>query len=176
MHRRQKNKGFTLIEIIVTLVLVGILAAVAGFGIVEVARGYAAARENERMSQTARIALLRMSRELMELESVDSASTSGIAATNPDGHQVAFGLSGTEILLDDDTTASDGETLIDRVNSFQLGYTRFDGGNWTYGTDDVEDLARIDIQLTLSRTDGMDPVTFTTSVNPRNNGTENAPY
>lgn len=160
------NKGFTLIEIIVTLMLVGILAAVAGFGIVQVARGYAAARENERMSQNTRIALLRMSRELMEFESVDNADTSEIAVTHPGGTQVAIGLSGTEILLDNDGDAEGGVPLIDHVDSFVLTYTNFSGG----------ELARIDIQLSLERDDLDNPVTFETSVNPRHNGIENAPY
>ncbi len=171
----QPNKGFTLIEIIVTLVLVGILATVAGFGIVEVARGYAAAKENERMAQTARIAMLRISRELMDLDSVTSAGASEIAVTDPHGDRVAIGLSGTEILLDDDTDANGGEILIDRVASFQLEYEDTGGGAWTVGMAD-EDLGVITISLELSRNDGVTPAAFTTKINPRNNGTENAPF
>jgi prepilin-type N-terminal cleavage/methylation domain-containing protein len=164
---RQPNLGFTLIEIIVTLVLLGILAAVAGFGIVEVTRGYATARENERMAQTARIALLRISREVMELESVDSATAAEIAVTKPDGTRVAIGLSGTQILLDNDGDAGGGEILIDHVDSFQLSYTDFDDGR----------LARIDVRLSLGLDYLENPIPpFETSINPRNNGTPNAPY
>ena len=171
----QPDKGFTLIEIIVTLVLLGILATVAGFGIVEVARGYATARENERMAQSARIALLRISRELIELESVNGAGASEIAVSNADGNQVAIGLSGTTILIDDDTDADGGEILIDRVASFQLDYEGTGGSVWAFGMADG-DLAVIAISIDLSRNDGMDAVVFTTKINPRNNGPENAPY
>lgn len=168
------DRGFTLIEIIVTLMLVSVLATVAGFGIVEVARGYQAARENGRMAQTAQIALLRISRELMELESITSATVSAIAMTTPNGDR-AMGLFGTEIRLDEDTSPSDGEILIDGVAAFQISYEDSDNLPWT-GAMPVNQLAGISIQLDLSRNDGMDPITFTTRINPRNNGTPNAPY
>ncbi len=40
----RSQKGFTLIEIVVTLVLVGILAALGGFGIVQAVKGYIAVK------------------------------------------------------------------------------------------------------------------------------------
>ena len=163
--------------------LVSILATVAGFGIVEVARSYASAKENARMAQTARIALSRISRELMELKSVISAGNSAIVLINPShitvdnpNGNLTIGLSGTNILLDDDTSIAGGEILIDGVESFEFSYKDFDDQDWVEGTDDVDQLARIDIRLELSRKDGLDPVTFTTSVSPRNNGSYNAPY
>lgn len=170
----QKSSGFTLIEVIVTLMLVSVLAMAAGFGIVEVARGYQAARENGRMAQTAQIALLRISRELMELESVSVAGNSAITLSGPNGNR-AIALFGTEIRLDEDTDAADGEILIDRVAAFQIRYEDPDSQPWT-GAMPMNQLARIDIRLELSRKDGMDPVAFTTGINPRNNGTLNAPY
>lgn len=177
MKTLSKNShGFTLIEIIVTLLLVGILAAAASFGIVGVARGFAAAKENARMAQTAQVALLRMTRELMTLESIDAASASGITLTKTNASQVAIELVDTQILLDDDDDAADGEVLIDKVDSLTLVYTKYDDSSWTQGSDDIETLARIDIELALSRDDLDDPITFTTSINPRNNGTQNAPY
>jgi hypothetical protein len=116
-----------------------------------------------------------MSRELMDLESVPNATSTAISLLTTGG-QTAFGLSETEILLDDDLDETGGETLIDGVDSFQLTYTRLDGDMWSHGTDTADTLGRIDIQLTLSRTDGIDPITFSTSVNPRKTGVENAPY
>lgn len=170
-----RNRGFTLIEVIVTLMLVSVLATVAGFGIVEVARGYASAKENARMAQTAQIALSRISRELMELQSVDSANASEIVVTILSGDQTAIGLSGTNILLDDDANIAGGEILIDEVELLEISYKDFDDNDWEV-TDDMDLLARIDIQLKLSHSNSEDPIAFTTSINPRNNGTYNAPY
>jgi len=170
----KRNSGFTLIEVIVTLMLVSVLAAAAGFGLVEVARGYQAARENGRMAQIAQIALLRISRELMDLESVAGAGNSAIIITSPNGNR-AIGLFGTEIRLDEDTSAVDGEVLIDRVTAFQISYEDPDNQPWTVAMP-VNQLAGIAIQLGLSRSDGLDPVPFATRINPRNNGTHNAPY
>ena len=171
---RRRIAGFTLIEIIVTLILVSILATAAGFGIVEVARGYASAKENARMAQAAQIGLQRISRELMDLESVDVAGNSAIVVTTPSG-QTAIGLFGTEIRLDDDATAADGEVLLDRAASFQISYTNLDDQPWT-GSMPSNQLGSIEIRLELSRNDGMNPVLFTTRISPRNNGTPNAPY
>lgn len=169
----RRNHGFTLIEIIVTLMLVSVLATVAGFGIVEVARSYASAKENARMAQTA---LFRISRELMELKSVDSANTSEIVVTAPNEDQTAIGFSKTNILLDDDANIAGGEILINGVSSFEISYKDFDDQDWVQGTNDVDQLARIDIRLELLPNDNMDPILFSTSINPRNSGTYNAPY
>lgn len=168
-----RNRGFTLIEVIVTLMLVSVLAAVAGFGIVEVARGYQAARENERMAQTARVALLRMGRELMELETVTNADASSVTIVTPNG-TLAMGYFDSEIRLDNDETAVDGDILVDRVDSFQLTYLDMDDAPWNDAMP-VEQLAVIDIQLNLARDDGIAPITFSTQINPRNNGILNAP-
>ena len=49
----RSQKGFTLIEIVVTLVLVGILAALGGFGIVQAVKGYITVKENSAITQKA---------------------------------------------------------------------------------------------------------------------------
>ena len=45
-HRLSCDAGFTLIEIIISLVVAGILASIAGMGIVSAISGYAVVREN----------------------------------------------------------------------------------------------------------------------------------
>ena len=62
--------GFTLVEVIASLLIVGILGAIAGMGIVTGLRGYMQAKENGHLAQKAQIALTRINRELMELTDV----------------------------------------------------------------------------------------------------------
>ena len=163
----KNSHGFTLIEIIVTLMLVGVLAAAAGFGMEFIAKGYVAARENARMAQTAQIALLRMSRELMALESINTAARTEIVITKANNDKVAIEFDGEQIKLDNDNDASDGNILIDHVTSFQLKYSYFDNGL----------LERIDIELKLKPDYLENPIDpFKISINPRNNDTKNAPY
>jgi len=172
-HRSSREQGFTLIEIIVVLILVSILAAGAGFGMTQVARSFASARENARMAQVAQIALDRMCRSLSELDAVTTATGTAIAVTTPGG-RLSIGRYGTVIRLDEDATPADGATLIDRVSAFQLTYTDSSGNLWTTAQP-VDTLMEIGISLTLSRTDGIVLPALTTSVTPRNNGSLNAP-
>jgi prepilin-type N-terminal cleavage/methylation domain-containing protein len=55
--RSKGNGGFTLIEIVISLVVAGILAAIAGMGIVSAISGYAAVRENVSLSQKMQLAV-----------------------------------------------------------------------------------------------------------------------
>ena len=71
----KKQAGFTLIEIIATLVIAGILTAVAGMGIVQVVRGYTTTRENARIAEQAQLAIARITKEIIELMDIPTAST-----------------------------------------------------------------------------------------------------
>ncbi|MBW1821185.1 MAG: prepilin-type N-terminal cleavage/methylation domain-containing protein [Deltaproteobacteria bacterium] len=53
----RNETGFTLIEIVVSLVLVGMMAAIAGMGIVTGTKGYLLAKENSHMAQKAQLAM-----------------------------------------------------------------------------------------------------------------------
>ena len=55
-HRLKGDAGFTLIEIIISLVVAGILASIAGMGIVSAISGYAVVRENVSLSQKIQLA------------------------------------------------------------------------------------------------------------------------
>ena len=69
-------KGFTLIETVVVLMLTGLLAAVAGVGIVTGARSFVDAREASELAQEAQLAMDRLTREIVELVDVPANSTS----------------------------------------------------------------------------------------------------
>ena len=78
--------GFTLVEVIASLLIVGILGAIAGMGLVTGMKGYMQAKENAHLAQKAQIALTRINRELIELEKVvdfpDEAPTNGSPLTH----------------------------------------------------------------------------------------------
>ncbi len=174
----KSQQGFTLIEIIVSLMLVSILAVAAGFGIVEVAKSYQFAKENAVMAQKAHIALQRISLELMDLSSVTTANATNVvikASNAPSSsNDRSIGLYGSDIRFDDDTNAANGEILINNVSDFQVVYNDLNDQPWNTAMP-TDQLFGIDVSLTLSRGDGIAPINFTTQVNPRNNRTLNAP-
>ena len=62
-----KEYGFTLLGIIVSLIIVGIMATLAGMALTTGLRGFLFSRENAHMSQKAQLAMIRLNRELMEM-------------------------------------------------------------------------------------------------------------
>lgn len=71
----RSESGFTLIEAIVSLILVGIMAAVAGMGIVYVVKGYIFTQMNAATLQKGQIAMSRITLELKNISLVSSPST-----------------------------------------------------------------------------------------------------
>jgi len=181
----RKDSGFTLLEVIVTLLIVGMLATVAGVGIVSNARVYVFARDNTELAQKARFAIQRLTKELRErdmdlYEASFSATSTSIAFNYQDDAATqsrSIALVGDEIKLTNSLTppAADDPTLVDSVSSFTLGYQKLDGTAWVDGTDplyddDPEDgqdgLAFITIDLVLDWHDGQTK-SFSTAVAPR---------
>ncbi|MFH1005945.1 MAG: prepilin-type N-terminal cleavage/methylation domain-containing protein [Candidatus Latescibacterota bacterium] len=178
---KRTNSGFTLIEVIVVLILVGVLSAITGMGIVTGLQGYLFARENAPTAQKAQLAMARMSRELVEISGVTAVTANSIVFQNLTGDR-ALALVGTTdkvIKVIDGTTpptADTGDVLVDKVGSFTLSYKKADGNPWTFGADDASLLTCIWIDLGVSRPEsGAGTINFSTKVNPRNTGTFNVP-
>jgi len=142
----RNESGFTLIEITVSLVLVGMMAAIAGMGIVTGTKGYMLAKENSHMAQKAQLAMARIQRELMELTGIAATqndpefivydNTSGrhaIARDNTDNTIKMFDLVSTATTL---PSMDQGDILVDNVHNFTLNYHR---GliDWNFGSDDI---------------------------------------
>jgi prepilin-type N-terminal cleavage/methylation domain-containing protein len=114
------ERGFTLIEVIVTLVLVGITAALAGMWIVSITNGYIFAKNNMDTTQKAQLAMTRLVKEFKTIRTVTSSSASSITYNRPDlsdpaGKTQTIALSGTQLQINSDT-------LTDKVNAFSLSY------------------------------------------------------
>ena len=169
-----KNEaGFTLIEMIVSLILVGIMASVAGMGIVAGVRGYLFAKDNAAISEKAQLAMSRLNRTFIEVLNITTASLTSVTYNRLSG-----GVSTQETLYQDTdntikiaagATASGGDTLVDHVSSLALTYKK-GTANWVQGTDKFNLLSTVGVTLVMTRPNGGSNNTFSTVITPRNNG------
>jgi prepilin-type N-terminal cleavage/methylation domain-containing protein len=159
---RKKDKGFSLIEIIIVLVISGIILAVAGMGIVKVTEGLVFTQKNASTALKAQVALTRLEIELHMIDNVTSGNNSTLVYvynTGPHAGTHTLSYSANNILLD-------GDILVDNVNSFSLTYfDKYDNvtiqATWNTTTSRI-----IELNFSLTGTDGP-PIPFKIRVVPR---------
>lgn len=166
MHRRMSNeKAFTLIEVIVSLVLIGIMAAIAGMGLVKIAEGYVFAKQNAETVQKAQITLARIVKELgavcppwttsgclgITAASGTSVTYTRLQGTAPVTNIITYSNPNITIAVDSGTAT----TLIDNVTAFTLTY--FDAAGASTAT--PANIRRVDINLTISGANNT-PISF----------------
>ena len=177
-----RNKaGFTLIEIMVSLVLVGLIASVAGTSVLMGLRGYINTRENDVITQKAQLAMNRINREFIELSNVKDDKEGCIIYESPygwraikmvemDGYKTIklFFIPASVISCD---SLPAGDTLVDGVDSFAIRYNPNPTGTtslWSKG-EDIRNLYALSIQMALNRPETGGTVSFSSTVSPRNN-------
>lgn len=158
------EKGFTLIEIIVSLVILGILGTLTILGAVRVVESFVFTRMNAETAQKGHIAMNRLTKEFTNIVSVNSADSTSIDftsrsyldGTTQTGRSVS--LVGTILVLD-------GNVLTDDVSGFSMEYlATFDGAESSTWSG-----SRRIIIFTLSLVGANNIVsTFTSRVAPRN--------
>ncbi len=190
----ENNKGFTLFEIIVTLMLVGILAAITGMGIGWSMQGYTTARENVAIAQKAQLALLRTHKELsalseIKLDTSGDGSTSTciiykVATQSPDYRILRYNSSTDELEYLSSAActtcacpSATGHTLADNLGSVTFSYYESSGTEIPPGTSNhtASDVGSIKVTLVFNRADTSSSHTFNITISPRNNGNLNAP-
>jgi prepilin-type N-terminal cleavage/methylation domain-containing protein len=187
--------GFTLIEIVVSLALLGLLTAVFGMGLVAAVRSHEFSRTNVHLAQKSQMAMVRIQRELTELiritEVTDNQTTIGInrfiiyERMMPGNNQsaVRFGLHynptdqsvylytdlDSAVTQLDGATIGQGDVLIDQVDNFT--FECFKGPDpWDEKFDEQSLLSTIRVTLNLARHDDPDNSQgFETLVYVRNN-------
>jgi prepilin-type N-terminal cleavage/methylation domain-containing protein len=178
--RKTDEKGFTLIEVIVTLVLVGITAALAGMWIVSVVNGYIFTKMNASTVQKAQLAMMRLAKEFtdLQLHSVTGASGTGITFDRADSASTAVPIiiSMNDTQLQIDVNSSGAQTLTDSVSVFSLTYCTNATGVAACGDESANTCSAtwtprtsrsIRIDLTIKGANNTDSK-FTQCVTPRN--------
>ncbi|OPY82369.1 MAG: hypothetical protein A4E71_03152 [Smithella sp. PtaU1.Bin162] len=116
MKSLRKEKGFTLIEIIVSILLIGFVAVIMSLSGVHMVKSFIYARTNADTLLKSQIAMARIQKELNNVKRVASSSANSVAFTSyRDGANVTIAFNGTNLLLD-------GFILTDKVSNFSLAY------------------------------------------------------
>ncbi len=166
-NRITQSAGFTLIELIVTIVLIGIIVTFTSLFVYSGIRGYVMTRQTSEGALQAQIAMDRISLELRNINSLTSTPDT----TAPDlslSYKSAV-LSGTRELKYDSTqkailisvdNGSNYYKLLETVSSCTLLLTYL---NLDHDTAPVDEVAHIDLNFKL---DGIDKE-FKTRIFPR---------
>ena len=166
----KEDSGFTILEIILSLVILSIIVAVAGLGIVTGAKGYVFARQNAHSAQKAQMALARITREFQELYNITACSGSFVSFESGSGEFI-IGLDDTTIRIATGSPLTNGDILIDGIEANGFILTFYNGDEtWNQG-DEIGLLTDISIQINMIRNDVIGgSLTFSTFVHPRNVG------
>ena len=184
----KNENGFTLIEIIISLVIVGLMVSIVGILMVTGVQEYVFSKENVAVSQKTSIALKRLERELRGLTAIDAVNSDDtcirykLEMISP--YYRAIGISGSAIELKtlpdaDCDCAVNGDTLINQVSNFTLAYENSSVSPSTVSSTPpaaLSDLSEIQVIFTLDLLHSGDmQKTFELRINPRNNGNLNGP-
>jgi prepilin-type N-terminal cleavage/methylation domain-containing protein len=153
------QKGFTLIEIIISIVVMTIIAVIAGVGLVEISKGYVFTKKNAVITQQGQIAMARLKKEISNIMSVTSVTATPLSITfarSSDGstHTISWAGGSSPLLVD-------GDTLVGPVTSFNLAY--YDSYNSSASSYSASTLI-IEIVLQLVGAENS-PMNFTDRVN-----------
>lgn len=178
-HKSRGVKGFTLIEIIITMLLVGVLAAVGGMAIVRAINGYVAVKENSAATQKAQMAMSRITREITEMINVSSAASNATlpitGASNCNSatdcvRTIGWDSGAIKIANGSGTSLASGDILINNVSSFNLEYWNRTTNATTWPTGNDGNLTAVKVDMIITRSDGTALPPFSVMVHPRNNG------
>jgi len=167
--------GFTLIEMIASLAIVAILAAIAGIGLVQISEGFVLSRTGAEMAQKAQLAMARMTKEFDHITDVSAGSSLSIrfdsfhadeALDTIRSFTISWnGTAGDDLMLTcrDCPGGNPAAVLVDNVAAFDISYIYYDaGGNlavatsltpaWTAALADPARQAALRVQLQVQGT------------------------
>ncbi len=144
---RNGDKGFTLMEVIIVLILLGIVSAIGGMGLVVLAQGYVFTNLNATVVEKGQTAITRIVKELGDCTITAGSATSVTFRRQSDGTSHTFSWAGTpgdSLILTD--PGNDTAVLTDNVRSFALVYYD-NGGNIVAATAAAQSQVQSTLQL-----------------------------
>jgi prepilin-type N-terminal cleavage/methylation domain-containing protein len=159
------RKGFTLIEILVSLVVMSIIAVIAGVGLVEISKGYVFSKKNAVTTQQGQIAMARLKKEFSNIQLVTSSSASSITYRRCSDSSPPCGtLKDVTIFWDSDSSSLwiDSDILVRPVTNFNIAYYDFYNGASSPSYSNTRSIIEITLQLRAAEDT---PVNLTDRVN-----------
>ncbi len=172
------QKGFTLLEVIVTMVIIGFLGLGISSMFLDTIEGYILAKvANEKFQKTG-YAMERLLRETKTMDEINQISSTSILFKR-DGINFGIALVGSNLniirAMAVPTAGRPGSVLLDNVTAFSLVFENNIGNTWTRPSDNsLTGLSKIKIQLTVIILENQTR-TFYFEVNPLYNNMVNGP-
>jgi prepilin-type N-terminal cleavage/methylation domain-containing protein len=165
----RSQKGFTLIELVTTLILIGMIGAFASFFLYTGIRGFLTSRFSSETALQAQIALDRIGTELRHVqELVNPAPTStniGFRSLDPvllpGVRRIVYNSTNREILLSVDGNSN---VLLDNVSSFNFSLATGDLNNSGDGNNEISEIR---VAFTVSSAASGNETGFSTEIYPR---------
>jgi len=161
--------GFTLIELVITMVLIGIVAFIVADAMTTGFKAYFVTDFRKEALDQARIALERMTREIRNVRSladIGTANATQFCFVNTDGTRVSFLFSGTSIVRDEPAACPSAAVtpILSNNTTGSFAYLQTDGS-----TDPAPPSANTRrIRITMMSTISGENVTLQSEVWPRN--------
>ncbi len=176
MKKTGNNRGFTLIELIVSLTIVALIGFGASSFLVYAANGFMLTRANIETYQKTNIAMERLIKEIKNIDSIFEISADSIRYQR-DGQRFGIALVGSNIKLirgNSIPNEGTGSILINNINAFSLEFVDVDGDAWLLPADNrLTGLSIISIQIIVAIENTTK--TFTIQINPFYNEMVNGP-
>lgn len=175
-----KQDGFTLVEAIVSMALVGIVAAGFGMALVIGVEGFRFTQDSAMIAQKSQVAMARLTRECLGITAISTATSTDMRYTAIDGDAYRIARSGGSITLERTSgSVVTAKALIGNVAASYGGddflrYLQANGTAWVVA-DGLDALDRIEVVIKIEGYINTKTLIFKTAINPRENSLRNAP-